>query len=68
MVTVLKTVVGASRPWVRIPPPPPACAEATAGKPDCLCGTYIYLESNKDNNLYIGSSDIVNRRLSEHNS
>jgi hypothetical protein len=22
MVTVLKTVVGASRPWVRIPPPP----------------------------------------------
>jgi ribosomal protein S18 acetylase RimI-like enzyme len=27
MVTVLKTVVGASRPWVRIPPPPPNNAQ-----------------------------------------
>ena len=32
----------ASGPWVRIPPSPPAYAEATAGKLDLLCGTYIY--------------------------
>ena len=28
MVTVLKTVVGASQPWVRIPPPPFTLSEA----------------------------------------
>jgi hypothetical protein len=33
MVTVLKTVVGASRPRVRIPPPPPANVKNLAGTP-----------------------------------
>jgi hypothetical protein len=37
-----RACVGFSRPWVRIPPSPPACAKATAGKPDLLFGTYIY--------------------------
>ena len=29
-----RACVGFTRPWVRIPPSPPACAKAMAGKPD----------------------------------
>ena len=31
-----RACVGVSRPWVRIPPSPPAYAKATAGKPHPL--------------------------------
>ena len=78
MVTVLKTVVGASRPWVRIPPPPFILSERNESRGlACVIVLlvskrimwYVYiLRSARDNKLYIGATDDISRRLLQHNS
>ena len=75
-----KARVAARLPWVRIPPSPPAYVKASAGKPAYYLTRvmtvafrskmwYIYvLRSSRDNNLYVGLTNDIGHRLSEHNS
>jgi putative endonuclease len=64
-----RACVAARLPWVRIPPSPPAYAKASAGKSAPHIMWYVYiLKSSIDNNLYIGSTNDIKRRLAEHNS
>jgi putative endonuclease len=81
MVPLSKSGFRASGTWVRIPPSPPACIKATAGKPVMqimLSASqpyweyfmwYVYiLWSTIDNKIYVGSTNDLKRRFLQHNN
>ena len=48
--------------------PSPACRQAGAEGKNLLMYYVYILKSSKDNNLYIGKTNNISRRLLEHNS
>ncbi len=63
MVTVSKTVVGASRPRVRIPPPPPARTRTLAGKPAFHHLIWIHLMEGIKQHTHQDREKVVNEMV-----